>query len=192
MNVNGSGFPLKKSQSTVLSHVASERNFLPIRQFTTTRIKDAISPPAFSTEAYAQCCGSGMFIPADPKCLHPGSRILIKELKYFKPKKTKKWLLSSKKYDPGCSSRIPDPDADFLPSRIPDPGVKKAPDPGSATLLTPPSPLHFFGLRAGPPPPHPIFINSFDVSSLEEGGGQMRKSECVCTHLECCSKSKDW
>jgi hypothetical protein len=32
-------------------------------------------------------------------------------------------------------SRIPDPDADFYPSRIPDPGVKKAPDPGSATLL---------------------------------------------------------
>jgi hypothetical protein len=36
-------------------------------------------------------------------------------------------------------SRIPDPDADFLPSRIPDPGVKKHPIPdpgsGSATLL---------------------------------------------------------
>jgi hypothetical protein len=28
-------------------------------------------------------------------------------------------------------SRISDPDADFLPSRIPDPGVKKAPNPGS-------------------------------------------------------------
>jgi hypothetical protein len=45
----------------------------------------------------------------------------------------KKWFLSSRKYDPGCSSRIPDPDADFLP--IPDPGVKKTPDPGSATLV---------------------------------------------------------
>jgi hypothetical protein len=68
----------------------------------------------------------------DPNCLHPGSRILIKEFKYFTPKKPKKWFLSSKKkYDPGCSSRIPDPDADFLPSRIPDPGVKKAPNPGS-------------------------------------------------------------
>jgi hypothetical protein len=31
--------------------------------------------------------------------------------------------------DPGCSSRIPDPDSDFLP--IPDPGIKKALDPGS-------------------------------------------------------------
>ncbi len=63
----------------------------------------------------------------DPNCSHPGSRIRIKEFKYFKPKK---WFLSSRKYDPGCSSRIPDPDPDFLPipdpgSRIPDPGVKK-------------------------------------------------------------------
>jgi hypothetical protein len=76
----------------------------------------------------------------DPNCLHPGSPILIKEFKYFNPppKKAKKWFLSSKKYDPGCSSRIPDPDADFLPSRIPDPGSKRHPIPdpgsGSATL----------------------------------------------------------
>ncbi len=45
-----------------------------------------------------QCGGSGMFIPdpgseffpsriSDPNCLHPGSRIRIKEFKYFKPKK---------------------------------------------------------------------------------------------------------
>jgi hypothetical protein len=85
-----------------------------------------------------QCGGSGMFILdpgsdffpsqiSDPNCLHPRSRILIKEFK------AKKWFLSSKKYDPGCSSRIPDPDADFLPSRIPDPGVKKAPNPGSGS-----------------------------------------------------------
>jgi hypothetical protein len=53
-----------------------------------------------------------MFIP-DPtfflpgsNCLHPGSRSLIKQFKYFNPKKNKKWFLSSKKYDPGCSSRI--------------------------------------------------------------------------------------
>jgi hypothetical protein len=63
--------------------------------------------------------------------VNAGSRILIKEFIYFNPKKAKKWFQSSKKYDPGCSSRIPDPDADFLPSRIPDPGVKKAPNPGS-------------------------------------------------------------
>ncbi len=28
---------------------------------------------------------------------------------------------------------IPDPDLDFYPSRIPDPGVKMAPDPGSGS-----------------------------------------------------------
>ncbi len=36
-------------------------------------------------------------------------------------------FLSSRKYDPGCSSRIRI--LIFYPSRIPDPGVKKAPDP---------------------------------------------------------------
>jgi hypothetical protein len=62
----------------------------------------------------------------------PGFRILIKEFKYFNPKK---WFLSSRKYDSGCSSRIRI--LTFYPSRIPDPGVKKAPDPGSgsATLV---------------------------------------------------------
>ncbi len=52
---------------------------------------------------WEQCCGSGMFIPdpgsdffpsriPDPNYLHPGSRILIKELdfKYFNPIRTKK------------------------------------------------------------------------------------------------------
>ena len=65
----------------------------------------------------------------------PGYRIRIKEFKYFNPKKPKKWYLSSRKYDPGCSSRKRM--LSFYPSRIPDPGVKKAPDPGSgsATLL---------------------------------------------------------
>ncbi len=41
----------------------------------------------------------------------------------------KKWFLSSSKYDPGGSSRIRI--LTFYPSRIPDPRVKKAPDPGS-------------------------------------------------------------
>jgi hypothetical protein len=39
------------------------------------------------------------------------------------------WFLSSRKYDPGCSSRIPDPDADFLP--IPDPGSRGQKGTGS-------------------------------------------------------------
>jgi hypothetical protein len=51
-----------------------------------------------------------MFIPdPDPTFFHPGSRIRIKEFKYFNPKKKQKMVLSSRKYDPGCSSRIPDP-----------------------------------------------------------------------------------
>jgi hypothetical protein len=70
-----------------------------------------------------QCCGSGMFIP-DPTCFHPGSEffhpgswIRIKELKYFNPTK---WFPSSRKYDPGCSSRFRII-LTFYPSRIPDP-----------------------------------------------------------------------
>ncbi len=78
----------------------------------------------FSSNSSVQCCGSGMFIP-DPNFLHPGSE--------FFPSRIPVW-----KFDPVCSSlsRIADPDPDFLPisgSRIR--GVKKAPDPGSATLL---------------------------------------------------------
>jgi hypothetical protein len=81
----------------------------------------------------------------DPTFFHTGSRIRTvsipdpeaasKNLTILTPKKKKKWVLSSRKYDLGCSSRIPDPDADFLP--IPDPGVKRAPDlgSGSATLV---------------------------------------------------------
>jgi cohesin complex subunit SCC1 len=77
--------------------------------------------------------GGGDFFPfriPDPNCLHPGSA--SKNLSILTPKKppkkTKKWFLSSRKYDP---------DADFLPSLIPDPAIKRAPDPGSgsATLV---------------------------------------------------------
>jgi hypothetical protein len=46
----------------------------------------------------------------DPNCLHPGSRILIKEFKYFNPQKSKKWFLSSKNMirvvHPGSRIRI--------------------------------------------------------------------------------------
>ncbi len=60
----------------------------------------------------------------DPNCLHPGSA--SKHLRYFNPKKC---FPSSRKYDLGCLSRIRI--LTFYPSRIPDPGFKKAPDPGS-------------------------------------------------------------
>jgi hypothetical protein len=47
---------------------------------------------------------------------------------YFNPKK---WFLSSKKYDPGCSFRIPDLDPDFLTILDLDPDFLSIPDPGS-------------------------------------------------------------
>jgi hypothetical protein len=66
-----------------------------------------------------------MFIP-DPNSFHPGSeffpsRIRVKEFKYFNPKKL---FLSSRNYDPGCSSRM---DPDIL--HIPDPERQRNPDP---------------------------------------------------------------
>jgi hypothetical protein len=92
-----------------------------------------------SQNSIISCCHGGCV--ADPGCLsripdptffHPGSRIRTfsipdpgsssKNLSILTPKKPKKLFLSSKKYDLGCSSRIPDPDADFLP--IPDPGSR--------------------------------------------------------------------
>ncbi len=65
----------------------------------------------------------------------PGPGSASKNLSILTPKKPKKWFLSSRKCDPGCSSRIRM--LTFYPSRIPDPGVKRAPDPGSgsATLF---------------------------------------------------------
>ncbi len=96
-----------------------------------------IEPRTIATGALASVADPGCLFRIRPFSIpDPGSelspsRIRIKEFKYFNPKKAKKWFLSSRKYDPGCSSRIPDPDADFLP--IPDPGAKKAPDPGSGS-----------------------------------------------------------
>jgi hypothetical protein len=68
---------------------------------------------------------------ADPGCFSR-SRIRIKEFKYCNPKKG---FLSSRKYDPVVhpGSRIPI--LTFYPSRIPDPGVKKAPDTGSGSAI---------------------------------------------------------
>jgi hypothetical protein len=42
-------------------------------------------------------------------------------------------------------ARIPDPDIDFYPSRILDPGVKKAPDLGSGSATLPGSSVLFIG-----------------------------------------------
>jgi hypothetical protein len=72
-----------------------------------------------------------LFSIPDPNCLHPGSS--SKNLCILTPKKAKKWFLSSKKYDPGCSSgsRIRMLTFFHPESRIPNPGVKNAPNLGS-------------------------------------------------------------
>jgi hypothetical protein len=54
------------------------------------------------------------------------SQICIKEFKYFYPEK---WFLSTRKYDPGCSSRIRI--LTFYPSRIQDPGSRDKKGTGS-------------------------------------------------------------
>jgi hypothetical protein len=79
--------------------------------------------------------------------VYPGSRIRLfsisdpgssKNLSILTPKKAKKWFLSFKKYYPGCSSRIPD--ADFLPSRIPDPRSRG--QKGTQSRIPDPDPQH--------------------------------------------------
>ncbi len=75
-----------------------------------------------------QCCESriGIYSIPDPNFFHPGSRIHIKEFKYFNPQKmvfklSEIWL--------GLFIRIRI--LTFYPSRIPDPGIKRhrIPDP---------------------------------------------------------------
>jgi hypothetical protein len=60
---------------------------------------------------------------ADPgfEFIHPRSGSESKNLSILTPKKL---FLSCRKYDLGCSSRIPDPDPDLFP--IPDPGTGSA------------------------------------------------------------------
>jgi hypothetical protein len=60
-------------------------------------------------------------------------------------------------------SRIPDPDADFLTSRIPDPGVKKVPNPGSRIRIrnTVCSVPEHSGTGVGPLIPELTFVVSF-------------------------------
>ncbi len=75
----------------------------------------------------------------DPNFFHPWIRIRIfpipdpgsasKNVSILNPKKL---FPSPRKYDPGCSPRIRN--LISYPFRITDPGVKKAPNPGSATL----------------------------------------------------------
>jgi hypothetical protein len=101
---------------------------------------NGFSPPLVTTAVqkqfhyhFYQCCGSAMSIPT-PNFFHPRSASKkLKEQSILGPR-----FLCSRKYDPGVhpgsGSRIQI--LTFYPSRIPDPGVKKALDPGSATLIS--------------------------------------------------------
>jgi hypothetical protein len=73
--------------------------------------------------------GSKRFRIPDPDP-HQRITVFLTQDSIFNPR----FFLSSRKYDPVCSSRIPDPVLDFYPSRILDPGVKKTPDPGSGFI----------------------------------------------------------
>jgi hypothetical protein len=89
-----------------------------------------------------------IFSIPDPRSKFFPSRIFIKECRYFHPKKL---FLSSRIYDPGCSSRIRIPDPAFLPIPYPGSGVKKALYPGSesATLIDWPTDLPYIRCRCG-------------------------------------------
>jgi hypothetical protein len=87
---------------------------------------------------------------------------------------SKKWFLSSRKYDAGCSYRIPDPDPDFIP--IPDPGSQiqgskrhRIPNhgSGSATLL---GTMFFSFLLSGPAVDYTSLVFLFQ-SVLYHGSG---------------------
>ncbi len=82
---------------------------------------------------------------ADPD-VYPGSEFfpsripdLHQRIEVFKPKK---WFLSSRKYDPGCASRIRL--LIFYPSRIPDPGSRG--QKGTGPRIPDPDPQHWYFL----------------------------------------------
>ena len=128
--------------------------------------KECLCPPCTSDCRFMslfQCGVSGMFI-LDPgsRIPDPGSyffpsrillfsipdpgfelspsRILAPHQSILTSKKAKKWFLSSKKYDPGCSSRIPDPGSGYRISPMPDPGSRG--QKGTQSRIPDPDPQH--------------------------------------------------
>ncbi len=79
---------------------------------------------------------------------------------------TQKIVSKLSEYYPVCLSgiRIPDPDLDFFPSRIPDPGVKKSPDPDEQH--------RFSGLFAFPVSSIMLIFSNYVVLSLRSKTGQ--------------------
>jgi hypothetical protein len=97
-----------------------------------------------------------------PVFFHIGSRTRIVSIPDLGSASKNLIILTQKNY-PGCSSRIRN--LTFYPSRIPDPRVKKAPDPGSATLVNSVNWLIFFSV-----PVKKIFsLSSFIVAIVGTG-----------------------
>ncbi len=109
-----------------------------------------------------QCCGSGMFIPdpgswflpiPDPGSRIPDPKIATKErgekkfdvISFYIATKIVTKLSKVWVWDPGSGKNL---------SRIPDPGVKKAPDPGSGSATLPPRPQKFY----------PLFLEIFIIN----------------------------
>jgi hypothetical protein len=68
------------------------------------------------------------------KTLDPGSATMNYQYHSTEVFLAQKLLISSRKYDRGCLSQIPYLGSQIRIFSIPDPGAKKAQDPGSATL----------------------------------------------------------
>ncbi len=115
-----------------------------------------------------------LFSIPDPNCLHPGSRILIKEFKYFNPQKTS--LNRSKNMiwvaHPGSGCWL----STHPGSRIPDPGIKKAADPGSRDQK---------GTRSGTR----IRIRSTGAFCVCAGGFQSLSKSLPYTIISACTES---
>ncbi len=101
----------------------SSRKFHTMMLYSVLRIRD-VYPGSVFFPSWIQ----------DPNLFFPGSRIRIKEFKNFNPKK---WFLSTQKLrnmirivHPGSGSWF----FTYPGFRLPDPGVKQAPSPGSATM----------------------------------------------------------
>ncbi len=96
--------------------------------------------------------GSRLFSIRDPNFFHPGSTSRNLSISSFNPKIS---FLGSRKYDPGCSSRI----------RIP---VKKAPDPGSRIQGSKRHRIPDPGSRIPEPQHWDSFMRSFPVFCEEK------------------------
>ncbi len=99
-----------------------------------------------------------------PNCLHPGSRILIKEFKYFNPKKSKKMVSKLLKVWSGLF--IPDPGSGCWLFPIPDPGSRG--QKGTQSRIPDPDPPHCIKVIS-----HKIYLCRYVHKPFEKAGNQV-------------------